>query len=93
MTKEIDIKRVIDIAQLLKKTTYSYLAKTIEDIKTGNIKNPELIDDLKSVYMDYIDDATYYDYYKELCLVLNEKYPPKNLNNRNEVEINDLRDV
>ena len=93
MTKEVDIEQVIDIAQLLKNTTYAYLEKTIEDIKTGNIKNPELIEDLKSVYMDFIDDATYYDYYKELCLALNEKYPKNQSNNRNVGEPNDLCDV
>jgi len=89
MNKEVDIERVIDIAQLLKKTTYSYLEKTIEDIKTGVIKNPEFIEDLKSLYMDFIDDPIYYDYYKELCLVLNKKCA-KEANNRNDGESHDL---
>lgn len=93
MKKEVDIERVIEITQLLKKTIFTYLEQTIEDIKSGTIKNPELIEDLKTLYMDFIDDATYYDYYKELCLVLNEKYPQKQPTNKSEGEKNDLCDV
>lgn len=90
MNKEVDIERVIDIAQLLKKTTYSYLEKIIEDIKTGVIKNPELTEDLKSLYMDFIDDPICYDYYKELCLVLKDKYSKEQLETGKESESNDL---
>ena len=64
MKKEVDIERVIEITQLLKKTIFTYLEQTIEDIKSGTIKNPELIEDLKKhgIIKEHENDELYLDF-------------------------------
>lgn len=74
-TEVNDIPSVMREIKHRKEEMYSLVEETISKIENDIITDEDAIEDFQSMLMDYGDDVKFFELYRSLNQVLNQKYP------------------
>lgn len=74
-TEAKDIPSVMREIKRRKEEMYSLVEETISKIENEIITDEDAIEDFQFMLMDYGDDAKFFELYRSLNQVLNQKYP------------------
>ena len=70
-----DIPTAMRKLKQLKESAYELVEKTIKKVEDGIIADKEALEDFQFMLMDYGDDVRFFELYRSLTMVMNEKFP------------------
>ena len=74
-TEAEDIPTAMRKLKQLKESAYELVENTIKKVEDGTIADKDALEDFQFMLMDYGDDVRFFELYKSLTKVMNEKFP------------------
>ena len=74
-TEAEDIPTAMRKLKHIKETAYELVENTIRKIENGSISDKDACEDFQFMLMDYGDDVRFFELYRSLTKVMNEKFP------------------
>lgn len=74
-TEAEDIPTAMRKLKQLKESAYELVENTIKKVEDGTIADKDALEDFQFMLMDYGDDVRFFELYRSLTKVMNEKFP------------------
>ena len=74
-TEAEDIPTAMRKLKKLKEFAYELVENTIKKVEDGTIADKDALEDFQFMLMDYGDDVRFFELYRSLTKVMNEKFP------------------
>lgn len=74
-TEVEDIPTAMRKLKKLKEFAYELVENTIKKVEDGTIADKDALEDFQFMLMDYGDDVRFFELYRSLTKVMNEKFP------------------
>jgi len=74
-TEVEDIPTAMRKLKNLKESAYELVENTIKKVEDGTIADKDALEDFQFMLMDYGDDVRFFELYRSLTKVMNEKFP------------------
>lgn len=76
-TEAEDIPTAMHKLKRLKESAYELVENTIKKVEDGSISDKDALEDFQFMLMDYGDDVRFFELYRSLTKVMNEKFPSR----------------